>query len=251
MGRLEGKFAVISGAAGGIGREACRRFCEEGASVVGVDISEDGRELERELRGEGAGFEFRGADVSSPEDVAALAVHVRERFGGLDVLFNNAGIILGKPLLQTTEEEWDRLHDANLKSVYLMTKALVPLMRGRSGSVINTSSAGGLVAFENLSAYGAAKAGVAMFSKCAAVDLAPDVRVNAICPGVIDTPMPRSFISALPDREAVWRGFEEGHLLGRVGRPDEVVSLALWLASDEASFMTGAALPIDGGWSTR
>lgn len=252
MGRLDGKNAVISGAAGGMGQVACRRFCEEGASVVGVDLAEEaGRELEDKLRGEGFDFELRRVDVTSSEEVDELAEHVKTKFDGLDVLHNNAGIILGKPLLETTEEEWDRLHDVNLKSVFLMTRAFVPLMEGRGGSIVNVSSVGGLVAFENMSAYGAAKAGVAMFSRVAAADLAPDIRVNAICPGVIDTPMPRNFISTLPDQEAIWRGFEEGHLLGRVGRPEEVVSLVVWLASDEASFMTGAALPIDGGWSTR
>ncbi len=248
MGRLEGKTAVISGALGGMGRVACARFCDEGATVVGTDLADDDG-LAADLSGRGHRFEYRAADMRSAADIAALAEHVGSLHGRVDVLYNNHGIILGKPVLETTEEEWDRIHDVNLKSVFLMTKAFVPLMTGDGASIINVSSIGGIVAFPNMSAYGAAKGGVAMFSKVVAVDLAPRIRVNAICPGVIDTPMPRSFISTLPDADAIWKGFEEGHLTKRLGRPEEVVSLAIWLASDESSFMTGAAIPIDGGWS--
>jgi NAD(P)-dependent dehydrogenase (short-subunit alcohol dehydrogenase family) len=246
--RLEGKIAVISGALGGMGRLACARFCDEGAIVVGTDLADDDV-LAADLSGRGHQFEYRPADMRSARDIAALAEHVGSMYRRVDVLYNNHGVILGKPVLETTEEEWDRIHDVNLKSVFLMTKMFVPLMAGDSPSIINVSSIGGVVAFPNMSAYGAAKGGLAMFSKVLAVDLAPRIRVNAICPGVIDTPMPRAFMSTLPDAEAIWKSFEEGHLVKRVGRPEEVVSLAIWLASDESSFMTGAAIPIDGGWS--
>ena len=252
MGRLEGKVAVITGAAGGQGQVACRMFCEEGAAVLGTDISaEAGKELQRELRDKNFNFEFVAADVSITRDCQRLARHAGRRHGRVDVLYNNHGIILGKPLLETTEAEWDRIQKVDLKSVFLLTKAFVPLMEG-GGSIINVSSVGGLVAFANMAAYGAAKAGLAHFSKVAAVDLAPyNIRVNAICPGVIDTQMPRNFVSELPDRDEIWRSFERGHLVQRVGRPEEVVPLAIYLASDESSFMTGAAIPIDGGWSVQ
>lgn len=174
---------------------------------------------------------------------------MRNAFGGLNVLYNNAGVILGKPMLETSEEEWDRLMNVNAKSIFLMTKAFVPLMKGRKGSIINVSSIGGVVAFENMSAYGAAKAAAAHFSRVAAVELAPDIRVNAICPGVIDTPMPRAFMSTLPNRDEIWKAWEESHLIKRFGKPEEIVSFALWLASDDAGFMTGAVVPIDGGYS--
>ncbi len=252
MGRLDKKIAIISGATGGIGRVACMRFCEEGAAVIGVDISDvGGKELENELKKKGFNFEYKHCDVSSSKDVKALAQHTREKFNGLDVLFNNAGIILGKPIVDTTEEQWDFVQNVNLKSIFLMSRECISLMKGRKGSIINTSSVGGLVAFANMSAYGAAKAGVIMLSKVAAVDLAPDIRVNAICPGVIDTPMPRSFISELPEKEAIWHAFEDGHLVKRLGKPEEIVSLVVYLASDESTFMTGAAIPIDGGWSVQ
>lgn len=251
MGKLEGRTAVITGAAGGMGRVGCRMFCEEGARVIGADLdSEGGKQLQEELTGAGHDFSFRRVDVTAAADVQAFADHVREVFGALNILYNNAGSILGKPMMETTEEEWDKIHAINSKSIFLMTKAFVPLMKGTKGSIINVSSIGGVSAFENMSAYGAAKAGAAHFSRVAAVELAPDIRVNAICPGVIDTPMPRAFMSTLPNRDEIWSTWEQSHLVKRFGKPEEVVSLALWLASEDAGFMTGAALPIDGGYST-
>lgn len=250
---LEGKTAVITGAAGGMGRVASRRFCEEGASVLGTDIAgERGKDLERELKGDGLDFEFRRADITSSDEVEALAEYAKEKFDTLDVLINNAGIILGRPVLETTEEEWDRLHNTNLKSVFLMTRAMAPFMRKGRASIVNVSSVGGEVAIANMSAYGASKAGVVLFSKACAVDLAPDIRVNAVLPGLVDTPMSRGFVAALPEeqREVVWQGFAGQHILDRVGEPEEVVSLIAYLASDEASFITGSAITVDGGWTT-
>jgi 2-keto-3-deoxy-L-fuconate dehydrogenase len=253
MARLEGKRAVISGATGGMGAVACRRFCEEGAAVLAADLdAESGEALKADLVGDGFDFEFQVADVTSPEAVAALAATAKDRWGSVDILYNNAGIILGKPLLETTLEDWDRVHDVNLKSIFLTTTAFAPLMTGEAGgSIINVSSIGGAVAFDAMSAYSAAKAGVIGFSRGAAADLAPNVRVNALLPGVVDTPMPRNFMQDLPDKDAIWQGFNEGHLVGRVGRPEEIVAAALFLASDEASFVTGSAMTVDGGWSTR
>ncbi|HEY5334240.1 MAG TPA: SDR family oxidoreductase, partial [Solirubrobacterales bacterium] len=173
----------------------------------------------------------------------------RDRFGGVDVLYNNAGIILGKPLPETTLEDWDRLHDVNLKAIFIATKAFLPLI-GKGGSIINVSSVGGDVAFKGMSAYSAAKAGVIGFSRGAAADLAPDIRVNALLPGTIDTPMPQNFIKDMPDKEEVWEHLQSGHLVGRAGYPEEIVSAAVFLASDEASFVTGSAMMVDGGWST-
>jgi 2-keto-3-deoxy-L-fuconate dehydrogenase len=249
VGRMTGKKVIISGATGGVGSAASRRLCAEGATVLGLDISEAGaQELEEEIREAGGAFSFRTADVGSAESVNAMAEHVRETWGTVDALVNNAGIILGAPLLETTDEQWDRLHTVNLKSVFLMTRAIAPLM-GPGGSIVNMSSTGGLVAFADMAAYGAAKAGVAMFSKCCALDLAPDIRVNAILPGVIDTQMPRNFVSTLDGPEEIWAGFERGHLLGRLAKPEELASAIFFLASEESSFMTGANMVVDGGWT--
>ena len=252
--RLDGKTAVITGASGGIGRVACRLFCEEGAAVVGTDLVEAaGRQLERELQADGLEFTFVPCDLTSSADVAALAAEVESRFGGLDVLYNNAGVILGKPLVETTDAEWDLVLDVNLRGTFLMMRALAPLMAGRSGSIVNTSSGLGLVGTEQLTAYCASKGGVVLLTKAAALELGPNIRVNALCPGVIDTPLPQQALAGLPDdtRSAIFAGWEASHVAGRIGRPDEVAAVALFLASDEASFITGAAIPVDSGVTAR
>jgi NAD(P)-dependent dehydrogenase (short-subunit alcohol dehydrogenase family) len=251
-GRLDGKVAVISGATGGMGRAACRIFLEEGATVIGVDLSaKAGQALADELD-VGKRFAFEVADVSSNGAVVDLAARVKERFGGIDVLYNNAGTCVGKHVLETTEEEWDGIHDVTLKGTFLMTKAFAPLMAGRKGSIVNVSSTGGLVALPNMSAYCAAKGGVLLLTKAMAADLAPDIRVNAICPGAIDTPMLTSLFREFPGQpEAeVRQAFADGHLQKRIGEADEVVRLSAFLASDEASFITGAGVSVDGGFTT-
>jgi len=251
MGSLDGKRVVITGALGGMGRVACRRFCEEGAAVLGSDINaEGGAQLESELRGDNLNFRFSAGDVTDAQSVAALAAKAQAELGGLDVLYNNAGIIMGKPILETTEDEWDHVERINSRSVFLTTKAFVPIMEG-SGSIINVSSVGGLVAFGNMGAYGAAKAAAAHFTRVAAVEFAPGIRVNAICPGVIDTPMPRNFTKDFANRDEIFEAWNHEHLTGRLGRPEEIVSYALWLASDAAGFMTGSVVAVDGGYSTR
>lgn len=254
MQRLEGKQAVITGAAGGIGRVACRMFCEEGASVLGADLDEaQGRELESELRGDGHDFAFVRCDVTSSADVAALAAEVESRFGGLDVLYNNAGTILGKPLVETSDEEWDRVQAVNLRGPFFTMRALVPLMQGRAASIVNAASGLGLVGEAQLGAYCASKGGLVLLTKSAALELGPDIRVNALCPGVIDTPMPHAAMAGLPEdvASAILRGWEEMHLAKRLGRPEEVAAAAVFLASDEASFISGIALPVDSGVTAR
>jgi NAD(P)-dependent dehydrogenase (short-subunit alcohol dehydrogenase family) len=252
--RLAGKVAVVTGASGGIGRVACRLFCEHGASVVGADLAEEsGRALEDELRAAGLAFEFLPVDITSSSSVAAFAQQVATRFEWVDVLFNNAGIILGKPLCETTDEEWDHVLAVNLRGAFYVMRALVPLMRGRAASIVNASSGLGLVGEANLSAYCASKGGLVLLTKAAALELGPDIRVNALCPGVIDTAMPRRAMEGLPDDTAseLFRHWEEMHVAGRLGRPEEVAAAALFLASDESSFITGAAIPVDSGVTAR
>ncbi len=252
MGRLQNKRVVITGAVGGQGQVACRLFAQEGARIVASDLDEvAGKELEGSLRQDGFDVTFSAADLSSAEGAKTLASRAAAALGGVDVLYANHGIILGRPLLETTESEWDRIQDVNLKSNFLLTQQIAPLMT-EGGSIINVSSVGGQVVFPAMSAYGAAKAGLAFFSKVAAVDLAPlGIRVNAICPGVIDTNMPRNFASTLDSPEDVLQSFRDGHLVGRMGRAEEVVYLALYLASDESTFTTGAVMTVDGGWSLQ
>ncbi len=250
--RLAGKRAVITGATGGMGRAACRLFCEAGAEVFGSDLGEEaGRALETELRNLGFAFTYRAADVSREADIVALAGAVRDQWGVLDILYNNAGIILGKPLLQTSAEEFDRLHAVNTRAVFLMMKAFAPLMTTGRGSIVNVSSGGGVRALPNMSAYGSSKAGVLMLTKVAAIELAPGIRVNAILPGLVDTDMPKAFFGGLPagERQAAWDSLGRSRPLQRAATSEEIVNLALFLASDEASYITAADYLIDGGRS--
>ena len=246
---------MITGAAGGVGAVASRDFCEHGAEVIGIDVDADrGNDLAQELRAEGHRFQFRKVDLTSSADVVAVAQIVEREWPGLDVLLNNAAIVKAAPVLETTDDEWDTIQAVNLRGVFLTTRELGRLMVGRHGSIINVASNAGLVGFETMSAYCASKGGVIAFTRACAMDFAPDVRVNAICPGVIDTAMPHAFTAGLPDEEAkaaYWETFREGHLLRRIARPEEIVAMARFLASDEASFVTGAAISVDGGWTTK
>ncbi len=251
--KLEGKIAVVTGATGGMGSLACRTFCENGAVVIGADIDQEaGEKLEAELTGDGYDFRFVPVDVTSGDSVRRLAATVKDRHGHLDVLYNNAGVVLGKHVLDTTEEDWDRVHDVVAKGTFLMTRELAGLMPDGS-SIVNVASAGGIAGQAGMSAYCSAKGAVVLFTKTCAIDLAPRIRVNAICPGAIDTQMPRNFVATMPDEmaKAVWDDLANGHLVGRFGRPEEVVSVGLFLASDDASFMTGAAVVVDGGWTAK
>jgi 2-keto-3-deoxy-L-fuconate dehydrogenase len=249
-GRLEGKTAVLTGACGGIGAVAARRFCEEGASVLGLDlVAPLGEQLEAELRADGLEFAFRSCDITSSVEVAALARDVEERFEALNILVNNAGAILGRPLVETTDEEWDGLLAVNLRGAFLMMRALVPLMAGRRASIVNVASGLGLVGAAGMSAYCASKGGLVLLTKAAALELGPDIRVNVLCPGIIDTPMPRRLAGSVPPElgATLLQEFAQSHAVKRLGTPDEVVAVAVFLASDEASFMTGAAVPVDSG----
>jgi NAD(P)-dependent dehydrogenase (short-subunit alcohol dehydrogenase family) len=247
MARLAGKNVVISGAAGGQGRVACRTFAEEGARIFATDLDPSaGPDIERLLADR---ITYAAADLSTPDGIAKVIEGAIKLFNRIDVLYNNHGIILGKPFLDTTPEEWDKIHNVDLKSVYFLTQRAVAAMPA-GASIINISSIGGLVALENMSAYGAAKGGLAMLTRCMALDLSSKgIRVNAICPGVVDTQMPRNFVANLPNKEEVISALHQRHMMKRFGRPDEVVSLALYLASDESSFMTGSVIALDGGWT--
>ena len=249
--QINGNRAVISGVSMGIGLSMARIFCLEGASVVGVGRNEEaGKKVEEDLRSEGLDFEFFRTDVGDETDVEALKTFVQGKWGGLDVLVNNAGIAVGRHLLETSDEDWDRIHNTTVRGTFLMSRALTSLM-SKGGSVINLASTGGLVALPNMAAYCASKGAILSMTRSMAVDLAPDIRVNVLCPGAIDTPMSWQLYGEVPGFTAdeIHDQFASNHLLKRIGQPEEVADVAVFLASDYASFMTGSPVVVDGGFT--
>ena len=243
MGRLEGKVAVVTGAGSGMGAATVRRFLAEGARVIAFDCSGDEAEVAQSC---GEACVALNGDVSRVDDVRGMMAIAVERFGGLDILFNNAGI--QGPIVDTAEydeDDFDRVIAVNLKGVFLGMKYAIPLMLERGGgSIINTSSMASLVSFPGMSGYCASKGGVSMLTKLTAAEYAArGIRVNAILPGAIDTGMTRGMPKDYID------GAVAATLMGRIGTPEEIANLALFLASDESSFITGTLTPIDGGYT--
>ena len=246
-GRLEGKVAVITGAASGIGREAARRFAEEGASVCVADLADEpGEETAKEIDGL-----YVHADVTDPDDVQRMYREAAERFGGIDVLFNNAGISPpdDDSILETEMEAWDRVQNVNLKSVYLCCKYGIPYLLERGGgSVINTASFVAVMgAATSQISYTASKGGVLAMSRALGVEFARrGVRVNALCPGPVNTPLLQELFAKDPEkaeRRLV-------HLpMGRFAEATEIANGALFLASDESSYVTASTFLVDGGLS--
>jgi NAD(P)-dependent dehydrogenase (short-subunit alcohol dehydrogenase family) len=250
MARLEDKVVIITGALGGQGQVAVRRFLEEGAKVVASDLAARASgEVAALLKKRAARLAYVGGDVRDAKLVEKLVRTAVRRFGRVDVLYNNHGLMVGKPFLETTQQELDELLAVNLRAPFLLSQAAARVMAKQGGgSIIHNSSVGGLVGFPMMAAYGASKGGLAQLARSMASDLASyNIRVNAICPGVVDTPMPRRYLKDVPDKEAAFRQMASMHLLNRLAEPIEIVNVAVFLASDEASYMTGAVIPVDGG----
>jgi meso-butanediol dehydrogenase/(S,S)-butanediol dehydrogenase/diacetyl reductase len=253
--RLAGKVALITGAGSGIGKATALLFTREGAAVLaGTNEAADLAALEAEaggLPGRVIGLQM---DVSREED-AARAVHTAvERFGGLDILVNNAGIAQRGLVTETSEEQWNRIQDVNLKGVFLCSKyAISEMLRRGGGSIVNTASINGIRGNHRLAAYCASKGGVVALTYALALDYAPDnIRVNCVCPAAIaGTRMSQASLAEAQDPEKQYEDLVAKHPMNRLGLPGEVASAILFLASDEASFITGVALPVDGGRSIR
>ena len=247
---LQGKTAIITGAASGIGRATATLFAREGASVLLVDLNEvAGKEVEREICARGLQSIFEAADVTRASDCQRIAQRAMKAFGGIHVLSNNAGIIYRATVLETSEEEWDRLMSVNVKSIFLLSREVLPIMaRCGGGVIINTASGWGLTGGSKAAAYCASKGAVVLFTKAMAVDHGPqNIRVNCICPGDTDTPMLRKEAEQLSEDPGEFLAGSARRPMGRIGKPEEIAQAALYLASDASSFVTGTALVVDGG----
>lgn len=248
--RLEGKVALITGGTSGIGSATAIRFAGEGAAVVITGRnSERGEQVVEDIVANGGEALFIRSDVRNAEDCRQAVEQTLERFGKIDVLFNNAGVFHPKSVPDCTEEEWDETIDSSLKGAFLMSKYVLPSMiENGSGSIIHTSSGWGILGGDKAAAYCAAKGGLIVMAKAMAIDHGPDgVRVNCVCPGDVLTPM-------LPEdaarRGMSWDDYAVGAAdrpLGRIGTAEDIANAVLYLASDESSFVTGDALVVDGG----
>lgn len=249
--KLKGKTAIVTGGANGIGRATAFRFAKEGARVAIADLdSLMGEETVQLIRESGGKALFFKTDVTVSSQMKELVEFTKSQFGSLDIMFNNAGI--GNSEVRSvdlSEEEWDKVININLKGVFLGIKHSVPEMikSGRGGAIINTSSLLGLKGQKYMSAYNASKAGVVLLTQNAALEYGKyNIRVNGIAPGVIDT----KIIDGWKQNERKWPIISRANALGRIGTPEEVANAVLFLASDEASFITGTTLSIDGGGLT-
>ena len=248
--RLLGKTALITGAAGGIGRASALLFAREGAAVGLADLNEEaGEALAQEIRQAGGRAFFQRTDVTKATDCQRLVERAIAEFGRIQILFNNAGTIRRASVVELSEQDWDHLIDINVKSIFFMCREVIPVMAsGNGGSIVNTASGWGLAGGARAAAYCASKGAVVLMTKAMAIDHGrQNIRVNCICPGDTDTEMLRREAKQLGEDEQTFLAGSANRPLGRIGKPEEIARAALFLASDESSFVTGTALVVDGG----
>ncbi len=252
--RLENKIALITGASAGIGRACALAFVREGARVALVARRREALDaFAREIAAEHGSDSVvvLPGDVGVRADIERVVAAAVERFGGLNVLVNNAGALIAGTAESHTEGEWDAIFDVNVKGLWLLSRTAIPHMRrAGAGSIINVSSVLGLVGARNRVAYAASKGAVTLMTKAMALDHADEqIRVNCICPGIVETEMVADFVRNAPDPELARSQRVALHPMGRFGQPDDIAACAVFLASDESSWVTGAAIPVDGGYS--
>ncbi|MGQ7311332.1 SDR family NAD(P)-dependent oxidoreductase [Microbacterium arabinogalactanolyticum] len=248
--RLENKKAIVTGGAGGIGRATSLAFAAEGAAVAVVDLNAEAAEaVAEEIRAAGGNAIAIGADVSSEDDIIRVVATANEAFDGIDVVFNNAGIIRRTTAVETTVEEWDRVFGVNVRAIFLMCKHVVPVMKANGGgSIVNTGSGWGLKGGGQAISYCASKGAVVNMTRALAIDHGPDgIRVNSVNPGDVDTGMLRDEAKQLGQDQAGFLAEAADRPLNRMGQPSEIAAAVVWLASDDASYVTGSALVVDGG----
>ena len=246
--RLKDKVAIITGAASGIGKATAKLFAEHGAKVVVADIDKNGgSQIVTQIQNGGNEAIFVETDVTLKVNTEKMVAQTVETYGKLDILFNNAGIAMRLPVAELSEEDWQRCLDVNLTGVFLCAKAAIPAMlKNGCGSIINMSSIYGVVGADVRAAYVASKGGVTNLTRGMALDYAENnIRVNCICPGFVETPLVAGVIKTPEEYQTL----ADKHPMHRLGQPEEIAYGALYLASDESAFVTGIALPIDGGYT--
>jgi len=247
--KLDGKVAIITGGTDGIGKAIAHVFTKEGAKVVIAGRNEEkGDRALRELKKAGE-VTYVKADVSDSQQVRRMIEDTVQRYGRIDILVNNAAICPPGDILTTTETTWNEVIDVNLKGVFLCSKFAIPhMLKNGGGAIVNIGSINSLMAMENEAAYDASKGGVLMLTKAMALDFArSNIRVNCICPGAIETPMLAASLDSANDPKAARASLIQKHPLRRTGTPEEIAQAALFLATEDSSFITGATIPVDGG----
>ena len=253
--RLQDKVCVVTGAGSGMGRACAVEMAREGGKVVVTDVNAtSGGETVEQIRSEGGLAIFLQCDLRKADDIKALMDGAAEHFGGIDVLHNNAAVhetdlTKSTAIDELPEEIWDIVYEVNLRAVWLTTKYAAPyLKRAKAGVIVNVASTGAFVGYPMAGVYCATKGGVHMLTKATAIDLAKyGIRCNCYCPGAIDTPMLQKYYEAAEDKQAIMNVLTGAHLVPRLGKPEEIAKLAVFLASEDSSFINGAAYVIDGG----